>query len=219
VPYQWHFEVVWDNLPYLLGGLGTTVSLAALSMAFGLVLGLGVALIRLKYVRSAPIVSVYVEIFRATPMLVQLLWIYDALPAAGVRLDSFWSAVAALVINLGAYLSEIFRAGITSIGRGQHDASLALGMTPTQAFRVVILPQAIRRVLPPLASVWVGLFKDTSLASVIAAADLAYRANVLSVKTYRPLEILTAVGLLYFVITYPQARIAHWLSHALHVRE
>ncbi len=217
--YQWHFEVVRDNLPYLVGGLFTTISLTVISMAFGLVLGLCVALIRLKYAWSVPVLTVYVEVFRATPILVQLLWIYDALPASGLRLDSFWSAVAALVINLGAYLSEIFRAGITSIGRGQRDASLALGMTTTQAFRVVILPQAIRRVVPPLASMWVGLFKDTALASVIAAADLSYRANVLSVKTYRPLEILTTVGILYFLITYPQARFVHWLSHALHVRE
>lgn len=217
--YHWHFEVVWDNFPYLMGGLLTTVSLTVISMAFGLVLGLGVALIRLKYRRSVPLVTVYVEIFRATPMLVQLLWIYDVLPATGLLLDAFWSAVIALVLNLGAYLSEIFRAGITSISRGQHDAGLALGMTPTEVFRVIILPQAVRRVIPPLASVWVGLFKDTSLASVIAAAELSYRADVLSVRTYRPLEILTAVGVIYFVITYPQARFVHWLSHALHVRE
>jgi His/Glu/Gln/Arg/opine family amino acid ABC transporter permease subunit len=219
VHYHWHFEVVWDNFPYLIGGLLTTVSLTVISMAFGLVLGLGVALIRLKYRRSVPLVTVYVEIFRATPMLVQLLWIYDVLPTTGLLLDAFWSAVIALVLNLGAYLSEIFRAGITSISRGQHDAGLALGMTPTEVFRVIILPQAVRRVIPPLASVWVGLFKDTSLASVIAAAELSYRADVLSVRTYRPIEILTAVGVIYFVITYPQARFVHWLSHALHVRE
>jgi polar amino acid transport system permease protein len=92
-------------------------------------------------------------------------------------------------------------------------------MTPAEVIRFIILPQAVRRVIPPLASIWVGLFKDTSLASAIAVAELSYRANVLSARTYRPLEIFTAAALIYFIITYPQARFVNWLSHASHVRE
>jgi len=184
-----------------------------------LILGLSIALIRLRFARIRVAIVLYVETFRATPLLVQLVWIYDVLPASGLRFDPFWSAVIALTLNLGAYLSEIFRAGIISISKGQTYAGLALGMTPAQVARVVVLPQAVRRVIPPLASMWVGLFKDTSLASAIAVAELSYRANVLSVRTYRPVEILTAVAVLYFAITYPQARMARWISNVTRVRE
>jgi polar amino acid transport system permease protein len=217
--YQWHFEVVWQNLPFLLRGLQDTIALSVFSMTLGSALGLVLALVRLRYAPTASIISLYVEVFRATPLLVQLVWIYDVLPATGLRLDSFWSAVTALTLNLGAYLSETFRAGLTSVRKEQTQAGLALGMTPAQVMRSVILPQAVRRVIPPLASIWVGLFKDTSLASAIAVAELSYQANTLAVRTYRPLEILTVTALIYFIITYPQARAAHWLSHAVRVRE
>lgn len=217
--YQWHFDVVWDNLPFLLAGLEDTVALTVVSMSFGLILGLAIALIRQRFTWIRPAIVVYVETFRATPLLVQLIWIYDVLPAAGLRFDPFWSAILALTLNLGAYLSEIFRAGISSIPRGQTHAGLAMGMTPAQVVRVIILPQAVRRVIPPLASMWVGLFKDTSLASAIAVAELSYRANVLSVQTYRPVEILTVVAVIYLVITYPQARLTYWISNLARVRE
>jgi polar amino acid transport system permease protein len=219
MPYQWHFEVVWKNLPLLLSGLEKTAMLTAISMALGLTLGLAVALCRIRYAWSRALIVTYVEIFRTTPILVQLIWIYDVLPGVGLRFDPFWSAVVALTLNLGAYLSEIFRAGVLSISRGQTYAGLALGMTRVQVARVVVLPQAVRRVIPPLASMWVGLFKDTSLASAIAVAELSYQANTLAVRTYRPVEILTAVAVIYFLITYPQARIARWLSTSMHVRE
>lgn len=217
--YHWNFDVVWSNLPFLLMGLEYTVLLTAVSMSLGLMLGLSIALIRIRFTRIRAAIVLYVETFRATPLLVQLVWIYNALPASGLRFDPFWSAVIALTLNLGAYLSEIFRAGIISVSKGQTHAGLALGMTPAQVARVVVLPQAVRRIIPPVASMWVGLFKDTSLASAIAVAELSYRANILSARTYRPVEILTAVAVLYFVITYPQARMAHWISNATRVRE
>jgi His/Glu/Gln/Arg/opine family amino acid ABC transporter permease subunit len=217
--YQWHFGVVWDNLPFLLAGLEDTVALTVVSMGFGLTLGLAIALIRLKFPRVRPAIVIYVETFRTTPLLVQLIWIYDVLPAIGLRFDPFWSAILALTLNLGAYLSEIFRAGITSIPMGQTHAGLALGMSTAQVARVIVLPQAVRRIIPPLASMWVGLFKDTSLASAIAVAELSYRANVLAVQTYRPVEILTVVAAIYFVLTYPQARLTYWISNLVRVRE
>lgn len=217
--YQWHFDVVWENLPLLLTGLEKTIVLTVISMALGLVLGLAVALCRVRFTWSRPPIVTYVEIFRTTPILVQLIWIYDVLPGVGLQFDPFWSAVVALTLNLGAYLSEIFRAGLLSISKGQTYAGLALGMTRAQVARVVVLPQAVRRVIPPLASMWVGLFKDTSLASAIAVAELSYQANTLAVRTYRPVEILTAVAVIYFLVTYPQARIAAKLSTSMHVRE
>lgn len=217
--YQWHFEVVWAHLPLLLSGLEETVVLTVISMALGLILGLLVALCRVRFTWSRPIIVTYVEMFRTTPILVQLIWIYDVLPGVGLRLNPFWSAVVALALNLGAYLSEIFRAGVLSVAKGQTQAGLALGMTRVQVARVVVLPQALRRVIPPLASIWVGLFKDTSLASAIAVAELSYQANKLAVQTYRPVEILTAVAVAYFVVTYPQARIARSLSTRLRVKD
>lgn len=217
--YEWHFEVVWEHLGYLLAGLLDTVALTISSMVLGLIIGLTIAIARIRLVHLRPAIVLYVEAFRATPLLVQLIWVYDVLPAIGLQFDPFWSAVTALTLNLGAYLSEILRAGISSIAAGQTQAGLALGMTSAQVARVIVLPQAVRRVIPPLASMWVGLFKDTSLASAIAVAELSYRANVLAVRTYRPVEILTVVALIYFIITYPQARFAYWLSTVARVRE
>ena len=125
----------------------------------------------------------------------QLLWVYYSIPIlTGVAFSPFMSAAIALTLNLSAFVSEVYRAGIASIGRGQREAALALGMSNWQAMRRVILPQSIRRVLPPLGSIWVSLFKDTALVSVIAVPELMYRGKVLSIETYRPLEVYTAVA-------------------------
>jgi len=125
--------------------------------------------------------------------------------------DPFISSCIALGLSVGAFLSEIFRAGITSIARGQTEAALALGMTGTQVMRRIILPQAITRMLPPIGSTWISLFKDSSLVSTIALADLTYQGRVLAAFTYRPLEVFTTVAVLYFVLTYPQSILVNWM--------
>ena len=218
--YDWHFEVVRESLPFLLGGLKLTVALSVLSMAASLVFGLLVSLARLSRRRVLRgITAGYTDFFRGTPLLVQLLWIYYSLPIlTGLVLSPFVTAFVALTLNLSAFVGEIYRAGITSIARGQREAALSLGMTNRQAMRRIILPQSIRRVIPPLGSVWVSLFKDTSIVSVIAVSELMYQGKVLSIETYRPLEIYTAVALIYFVVTYPQARWVDWLFDRLRVR-
>jgi polar amino acid transport system permease protein len=220
VGYEWHFDVVAEELDFLLGGLGWTVGLSLLSMVASLALGLVICLARLSPLPPLrAIASAYTDFLRGTPLLVQLLWIYYSLPIlTGITFSPFTSAIIALTLNLSAFVSEVYRAGIQSIGRGQREAALALGMSNWQALRRVILPQSIRRVLPPLGSIWVSLFKDTALVSVIAVPELMYRGKVLSIETYRPLEIYTAVALIYFLVTYPQARGVDWLFERARVR-
>lgn len=219
--YEWRFDILSEgNLEFLLGGLGLTIALSVLSMIGSLVLGFLIALARLSPWRILQIITtVYSDFLRGTPLLVQLLWIYYSLPIlTGVVFSPFVSAAIALTLNLSAFVSEIARAGIQSIGRGQREAALALGMNGWQAMSRVILPQSIRRVIPPLGSVWVSLFKDTALVSVIAVPELMYRGKVLSIETYRPVEIYTVVALIYFFVTYPQARGVDWLFERARVR-
>jgi polar amino acid transport system permease protein len=220
VGYQWHFEVVGESLGFLLGGLGLTIGLSVLSMAASLVLGMLVSFARLAPWRLLrAIASLYTDFLRGTPLLVQILWIYYSLPIlTGIVFSPFVSAAIALTLNLSAFISEVYRAGIQSIGRGQREAALALGMSQWQAMRRVILPQSIRRVLPPLGSIWVSLFKDTAIVSVIAVPELMYRGKVLSIETYRPVEIYTVVAIIYFLVTYPQARAVDWLFERARVR-
>jgi len=218
--YEWRFDVVWKSLPFMLQGLGMTVLLTVLSMAAGLLLGLIISLIRLARFRPISMAAkLYIELFRGTPLLVQLLWIYYSLPiATGLVLSPLNSALIGLSLNLSAFIAEIFRAGIQSIGRGQREAALAMGMNHWQSMYRVILPQAVRRIIPPMGSVWVSLFKDTSLVSIIAVTDIMYQAKVLSVQTYRPVEIYTVVAIIYFILTYPQARFVDWLFQRVRVR-
>ena len=221
MPYTWHFEVVAENFFYLVTGLKLTIFICASSMALAIVLGLIIALARLSGIRLfSALATAYTEFFRSTPVYTQLIWIYYALPiVTGVTPPSLLTAIVAFALNLGAFLAEIYRAGIMSISRGQREAAFALGMTGAQAMRRVILPQAVTRVIPPLGSMWVSLFKDTSIVAMITVADLMYRSKVIAVKTYRPLEILTTTAIIYFLVTYPQSRGVDWLHEKLRVRE
>lgn len=211
--YEWQFEVVGKNMPFLLQGIILTVSVTVVTMIIGLILGMIAALARLSGNRwMGGVAYAYVEFFRTTPLLVQLIWVYYCLPILfNLSFDPFISSCIALGLNVGAFLSEIFRAGITSIPKGQTEAALALGMTSTQTMRRIILPQAITRMLPPIGSTWISLFKDSSLVSTIALADLTYQGRVLATFTYRPMEVLTTVAVLYFVLTYPQSILVNWM--------
>ena len=154
----------------------------------------------------------FVEFFRATPLILQIYWVFYVLPAAfDITLSEFATALVGLSLNVSAFNSETFRAGILSIRRGQWNAALALGMSQRQAMRKIVLPQAALRVLPALASTWVSLFKDTSLVSIIAVADLSYVALKIRSETYRVLEVLTAMAGLYCLMGYPQAKLVDWL--------
>lgn len=219
--YQWHFEVVARYFPSLLRGVVGTVEVSALSMGAALVLGLVLALVRLSKVRFlSGAAYVYIEFFRNTPFLVQIIWVFNALPiVTGLALTAFVSGIVALTLNLTAFLAEIYRAGITSIGPGQREAGLALGMNRAQLYRRIVLPQAITRIIPPLGSIWVSLFKDTSLLSVIGVAELMQAGRVAAVESFRPLEIFSVVALLYYLLAYPQSAFVNHLYHKFRVRE
>jgi polar amino acid transport system permease protein len=198
-----------------------TVVLTVVIFLIGVILGLVIAMIR--YARLPLLTQVstaYVEFFRTTPLYTQVVWLYYCLPIlAGVTFPGFEAAVLAFSLNFAAFQSEIFRAGILSVAKGQGEAALSLGMTQSQALRRIIVPQAINRVIPPTASMWVGLFKDTAIVSMIAVADLMYRARQLVTETYRPLEVLTVAAAIYFLLTYPQARLVDSLHHRFGVVE
>lgn len=214
--YQWNWETVFSHDALVVAGEGLKYSfvIALLSLLIGNVLGLVIALLRLsgrKYL-SVP-AYLYTEFFRNTPPLVQLIWIFYVLPILfGITLPPIWAGVTALSLNAGAFLAEIFRAGLQSIERGQHDACSVLGLSPVQTFRYVTFPQAIRRVLPPAGNVFISLIKDSSLLSVIAVPELTYQAQVFVTATFRPLEIYTILAVMYFLLTYPLSLLTTWLE-------
>lgn len=221
MPYTWRFDVAFDNLPTLLEGLGLTVLLTVLAMAIGLVVGLIVALMRLSPFRivRAP-AYVFTETFRTTPLLVQVVWVFSVLPlTVGLTLSPFFSGLVALGLNVAAFMSEIYRAGIASVAASQTHGALALGMTRFQAMRRVVLPQAVLRMVPPLAAMWVALFKDTSILAAIGVAEMMTQARFIASDTYRPLEIYTLVAVVYFLITYPQSLGVNHLFQRFRVKE
>jgi len=203
--YVWDFSAFFRFLPFLLDGLKVTLYVSLLAMGVGSAIGLLVALLRLSRVAVLRwIAAFYVDFLRSTPLLVQLIWVYFALPILlGFSLSPIVAGVMTLGAYSGAYLAEIFRAGILSIASGQRQAALALGMTPAQALFRIVLPQAVVRMLPPIASTLITLVKDSSLVSIISVAELMWAAQSLAAISLRPVEVLTGTGLLYVAITVP----------------
>ena len=217
--YDW--GVVWEYRGLLLRGAGVTVILTVLTMALAIPGGLVLAFLRRsrrRLVRTGA--TAFVEFFRATPLILQIYWFFYVLPATfDVQVSAFTTGLVGLSLNVSAFNSETFRAGLASIRRGQAHAGLALGMTPRQVMWQVVLPQAVWRVLPALASTWVSLFKDTSLVSTIAVADLSYNAIQIRAQTFRILEVLTAMAALYWAMGYPQAKLVDWIHRHFEVVE
>jgi polar amino acid transport system permease protein len=203
--YVWDFSAFFKYLPFLMQGLEVTLLVSLLSTCVGLVVGLVVALARLSPIPPLRwVAAFYVDFLRSTPLLVQLVWVFFALPILlGSSLSPTVAAVGTLGAYSGAYLAEIFRAGIVSIASGQRHAGLALGMTRAQVLRRIVLPQALVRMLPPIASTLITLIKDSSLVSVISVAELMWAAQSLASVTFRPVEVLTGTGLLYVAVAYP----------------
>ena len=207
------WNVLWTYREPLLRGLGVTVALAVSTMALAVPFGLLLAFCRMSrhHVVRWP-TTAFVEVFRSTPLLLQVYWAFYVLPALlGVGFSAVTTALIGLVCNVASFNSETFRAGILSIRPGQTNAGLAIGMSRAQVMRHVVLPQAVGRVLPALATTWVSLFKDTSLVSTIAVADLSYAALQIRSETFRTLEVLTGMGALYWLVGYPQAKLVDWL--------
>ncbi|MGC4856312.1 amino acid ABC transporter permease [Micromonospora sp. DT4] len=214
--YTWHWEVIWtaDFLSLVLAGVKYVILVSAAALTIGSALGLVAAVGRTYRI---PIVNqaayLYVDFFRTTPLLVQLIWIFYVLPIIlGFSLSAVTSGIIALSLNAGAYLSEIFRAGLVSIGRGQRDAAHVLGLSSRQTLRYILVPQALRRVLPATANVFITLVKESSILSVIAIPELTYAAQNYVTTTFRPLEVYTALAVLYFLLTYPLSVITTYLE-------
>ncbi|HBZ59033.1 MAG TPA: nickel transporter [Sutterella sp.] len=200
---EYDLSLIMNSLPLLIRGAGVTLEITALAVGLGLVFGLIAALAQLsKFAPLKWLAKIYVDFIRGTPLLVQIFIIYFALPALlGQRIDPFVAAVAACSINSGAYIAEIFRAGIQSIEIGQMRAGLSLGMNWNQTMRYIILPQAFKRIIPPLGNEFIAMLKDSSLVSVIGFEELTRSGQLIIAETYGSLEIWTAVALLYLIMT------------------
>lgn len=208
------FELIQRALPILLMGAGVTIEITALSVAIGFFIGLFVGIARISQFKILRIMAaVYADCIRGTPLLVQIFLIYFALPMAiGQRVEPFIAAVAACGINSGAYVSEIFRAGIQAIDVGQMEAGRSLGLTWWQTMRFIILPQAFKNILPPLGNEFIAMLKDSSLVSVIGFEELTRRGQLIIAQTYGSFEIWMTVAVLYLIMTMAISRIVAFLE-------
>ena len=202
--YDFRFDVVWEYLPYLAKGVWVTLYVTFASTAIGLVLGVLIAVLRLS---KNPFLSLpmrgYIEFFRNTPTLVKLVWVFYLIPIIlGLQTEAITSCIIAMAVSAAAYIAEVVRAGIQDVPRGDIEAAEAIGMRPVTILRRIILPQALRKVLPPLANTFIVFLKYSSLISVVGVNDLMYRANVISTTTFRPIETYTVLALFYFVLCY-----------------
>jgi polar amino acid transport system substrate-binding protein len=200
------WTAVWANIGIMLKAAGMTVFLTVTSMPLAMFAGLLIALGRLygpAFLK--PILSVYVEIIRGTPLLLQLTVIFFLLPGIGIKIDAVPSAILGLAINYSAYEAEIYRAGLLAIPHGQMEAALALGMTRPQALRHVIVPQAVRLVIPPVTNDFIALFKDTAVCSVITVVELTKQYTLLASTPGAYLQFAALTAALYMVMSYPLA--------------
>ena len=214
-------NLVVNSFPLLLIGAGVTIQITVLSTAIGFVIGLIVGVARISNLRLLRMLAeVYVEFFRGTPLLVQIFLFYFALPViTGQRIDPFIAAISACGINSGAYVAEIFRAGIQSIDEGQMEAGRSLGMTWLQTMRYIIVPQAFKRVIPPLGNEFIAMLKDSSLVSVIGFEELTRRGQLIIAKTYGSFEIWMSVAVIYLVMTLTISRFVAYLERRYRVND
>jgi len=195
-------DIIIDNLPFLLKGAYYTLLITVVSMFFGLIIGLITAIARLKGNRFfRAIARVYVSIIRGTPPLVQIVIVYFGLVDYGIELDALTAAYIALSINIGAYVSEVFRGAIQAVPAGQTEAALATGMTEAQAIRRIVIPQAIRIAIPPLGNTFVGMLKETSLVSVIAVTELMRSAQLLVAQYYVYMPFYLTIAVMYWIMS------------------
>ena len=214
-------SLISNSIPLLIKGAGVTLEITALAVGFGLLVGLCLGLGQPSKSRILrwPC-KIYVDVIRGTPLLVQIFIIYFALPnIIGHRIDPFVAAVTACSLNSGAYVAEIFRAGIQSISLDQMRAGLSLGMTTAQTMRYIILPQAIKRIIPPLGNEFIAMLKDSSLVSVIGFEELTRSGQLIIAETYATMEIWTVVAILYLVMTLTITQLVGFMERRLRLVE
>jgi len=201
VSYTFHWQVPLQNMSLFLWGALATLQMSGIAVLLGLIIAIFCALARLSKRRFLRVpATAYVETIRNTPFLVQLFYVYFGLVTIGINLDAFTVAILTLTINCGAYCTEIIRAGIQSIHRGQMEAGLSLGMTYWQVFRYVILMPTLRVVWPPLASQFIATMLGSSVVAVISAEELTYAGMLLESRTFRTFEIFFVITIMYFVM-------------------
>ena len=220
------FAITWRYVQLFKQGLTTTLSLSVLTVLFGFFIALILALARLSKVKVLDwIATAYVEVFRATPMLVQLFLVYYVIFGNAnlppyklfgfIRFDRFFPGVVALSLNSGAYLSEIIRAGIQSIDHGQSEASRSLGLTGVQTMRFIVLPQAIKNILPAIANEFVTIIKESSICYTIGVQEIMYAVSATKGATYRIAEPLVIATLVYFCLTFPTSKIIAYFERRM----
>jgi polar amino acid transport system permease protein len=219
--YDWNFAFLLQYKHVLISGLGVTLGFTVVTVLTGTLLGLTIGIARLCPVRVVTVpLTAFVELFRCTPLLVQLIWFYYAFPViSGISIPAYAAAVIGLSLYGAAFYSEVFRAGILSIERGQWDAARGLGMSDVKAMARVILPQAFKRMIPPFINQSVMQLKNTSLISTLAIGDLLYHGTLITAETYRPLEVYTVVALAYFSLLFPMTSAAQLLERRLSVSD
>ncbi|MGB9682077.1 MAG: amino acid ABC transporter permease [bacterium] len=210
------FAFFQSMLPPLGKGAVMTIEITAISVGMGVLIGIfgGIARVSKNLLLLIPS-TIYVEVIRGTPLLAQLFIVYFGLPSLGINLPPFTAAVIAMGVNSGAYVTEIFRGGIQSIERGQMEAARSLGLSYFQTMRYVILPQALKRVLPPLGNEFIAMLKDSSLASTIAIAELMRVGREITSRTFRSFEVLGVVALLYLAITLPLSLLVRYMERRM----
>lgn len=212
--FSW--DVFREVFPFLLKGARVTITLTLVSLSLGIAIGLLIGVARVAQsplVRNAAVV--YIEVVRGTPLLMQLIFIYYGLPSMGVNLDAYSAGILGLSMNSAAYVGEIFRAGIQSIGKGQVEAARASGLTYTQSMRYVVLPQALRVVLPPLTNEFVAMLKDTSLVSTLAVAELLRVGREMQAWKSNTFSPFAGVALIYLAMTIPMTKLARQFEKRL----
>ena len=218
--YRFRWDAVWNSFDFLMAGLQMTLFLSAVTLVLAMIGGLLIAGLDMSRWRVLRWIGVsFGEVIRNTPILVQLLWVYYVLPIVfGVRIESLTALIIGLSVYQAAFISEVYRAGIQAVPKGHREAAQVLGLTPLQSFRRIVLPQAIRMTLPPLASNFVQLIKFSSLGAVISVNEITRRGMELSATNFRPLETFTFIALVYFLICWPLAMAIRWWERRLQNR-
>jgi glutamine transport system permease protein len=213
------WAIIRDALPALWQGTVMTLKITCISLILAFFIGLFMGIFRItNNIILRAISAIYVDIVRGTPLLIQILFIYFGLPVVlNIKIAAFTAGVVAIAINAGAYLVEIFRAGIESIDRGQMEAGRSLGLSYGQAMRLIILPQAVRRMIPAFVNQFIISLKDTSLLSVIGIAELTMQGQSIYAVNFRAFEILSAVAVFYFILIYALTFVSRWLEKRLAV--
>ena len=212
----WDWSFAWGILPDLLEGLAVTVQITLIGSAIALVLGLVIAVVRhSKLPVISALVGGLVQFIRGTPLLVQAFFLFFVFPSYGLTLPALATGIIAIGVHYSAYAAEAYRAGIESVPRGQWEAATALSLSPRRRWTVVVLPQAIRAVIPSLGNYVIAMFKDSAILAAITVVEVLNTAQAIGSDSFRYLEPLTLAALLYLLVSYPAAKLIRRLEHRL----